>query len=93
MKDLMSRIEGVNIYGDRVDALKKSLISQKIKFNHFNNLKSLLKNLYLMEYLKNSKVKKKFTILFSPGAASFDQFKNFEDRGIKFKKCVNELFK
>ena len=93
MKDLMSRIEGVNIYGDRIDALKKSLIAQKIKFNYFNNLKSLLKNLYLKEYLKNSKVKKKFTILFSPGAASFDQFKNFEDRGIKFKKYINELFK
>ena len=89
----MSKIEGINIYGDRVDALKKSLILQKIKFNYFKNLKSLLKNLYLIEYLKNSKEKKKFTILFSPGAASFDQFKNFEDRGIKFKKYINELFK
>ena len=29
------------------------------------------------------------TILFSPSAASFDSYKNFEDRGKKF----NELFK
>ena len=30
----------------------------------------------------------KYTMLFSPAAASFDQFKNFEDRGNKFKEFV-----
>jgi UDP-N-acetylmuramoylalanine--D-glutamate ligase len=30
-------------------------------------------------------------ILFSPGFASFDMFKNFEDRGLKFKEAVNKL--
>ena len=29
-------------------------------------------------------------ILFSPSAASFDQYKNFEDRGNKFKEIVNQ---
>ena len=28
------------------------------------------------------------TILFSPAAASFDQFKNFEERGNFFKKII-----
>ena len=30
-------------------------------------------------------------ILFSPASASFDMFKNFAERGEKFKECVNEL--
>ena len=31
------------------------------------------------------------TILFSPSAASFDQFQNFEDRGEYFNKLVNKI--
>ena len=53
----------------------------------FNSLKKLMKYLFL----KISKIKKnKVTILFSPAAASFDEFKNFEERGTIFKK---EVFK
>ena len=31
------------------------------------------------------------TILFSPSAASFDEFKNFEDRGQKFNILIKKL--
>lgn len=30
-------------------------------------------------------------VLFSPASASFDMFKDFADRGRKFKKMVNDL--
>ena len=30
-------------------------------------------------------------VFFSPASASFDMFKNFADRGNKFKKLVNEI--
>lgn len=30
-------------------------------------------------------------VLFSPASASFDMFKNFADRGNKFKKLVNQI--
>lgn len=33
------------------------------------------------------------TILFSPASASFDMFKNFADRGNKFKELVNRIVK
>jgi len=32
------------------------------------------------------------TILFSPCAASFDSFRNFEDRGMYFNKLVEDYF-
>ena len=49
----------------------------------------IMKN--LKNNIKNDNTKK--VILFSPCAASFDQFKNFEDRGKFFNKITKALFK
>ena len=35
--------------------------------------------------------KKGDTVLLSPCCASFDLFKNYEDRGVQFKQCVKSL--
>ena len=41
--------------------------------------------------LANKIVEKGEIVLFSPASASFDLFKNFAERGDKFKELVNEL--
>ena len=44
---------------------------------------------------KDIKIRKDLekTILLSPAAASYDQFKNFENRGIYFKNLIMKKFK
>ena len=69
---------------------KKYSIDQfrnKIKFQYFGNLKNAVSA--IKKDIKNDISLK--TILFSPAAASFDQFKNFEDRGQYFNKIVKSL--
>ena len=61
---------------------------KKIKFTRQKTIKqSLLK---IIHDIKLSG-KKNNLILFSPAAASFDAFKNFEDRGNYFNKIFNKL--
>ena len=47
------------------------------------DLKSTIKLIPKLKYTRT-----KVTILFSPSAASFDQYKNFEDRGKKFNMLI-----
>lgn len=72
--------------GKIFDAVKKELEVQH------KNL-----DIYMCDSLEETiNIAKKYAksgqiVLFSPASASFDMFKNFADRGEKFKKLVNEL--
>ena len=59
----------------------------KIKYENFNNIKDAFK-----KALIDSKIQKSINkiIIFSPSAASFDSFKNFEERGLYFNKLVKK---
>ena len=57
----------------------------KIKYDNSNNLKDAIRKVF--KAFKKHKLKKQ-TILFSPCAASFDNFKNFEERGKYFNFLV-----
>ena len=76
------------IYGKDRDFFFKSL-SSKIFCRSYLNLKEIIKSLY--NNIKNHS--KKNVILFSPSAASFDQFKNFEERGKYFNNNIKYLTK
>ena len=60
-----------------------------MKCQYFTDLVFLLKKVLLD--IKKEKNKEHKTILFSPAAASFDSFKNFEDRGKYFNNLIKKL--
>ena len=77
------------IFGKNKNSFIKEL-KKKMNYEYFDNLKQTLKKIILDIKFKK-KEKEHRTILFSPSAASFDSFKNFEDRGEKFNKLVKKL--
>ena len=82
LKNVKNNIIKSYIIGKNIIFFKKQL-QNKVQFSVTKNLKnaiiSALKDIKLFKKINN-------TILLSPGAASFDQFKNFENRGNEFKK-------
>ncbi len=75
------------IYGENKDLFIKQL-RRKVKFKNFKNLEDAVKNVFSTIKTKRSI---KYTILFSPCAASFDSFKNFEERGLYFNRLVKRF--
>ncbi len=76
------------VYGKDRNFLINSLPS-KVFYKSSLTLKETIKN--LNNSMQNDKQKK--VILFSPCAASFDQFKNFEERGKFFNKNIQYILK
>ena len=75
------------IFGKNKNAFVKEL-KNIIMYESFTNLRSLIKKIFLD--IKNNKNQKHKTILFSPAAASFDNFKNFEERGKYFNNLIKK---
>ena len=73
------------IYGKDRNFFSRVLL-KKIKTKSAKNLNGSLK----LVFKDLNKDKKKKIILFSPSAASFDQFKNFEIRGLYFNKIIKK---
>ena len=74
------------IYGKNKKFFNKELKS-KVNFKNFHNINDALKNIF---GLINKEQLTHKIILFSPCAASFDSFKNFEDRGFYFNKLIKK---
>ncbi len=72
------------IYGKYKKSFNKKL-KGKVSYENFKKLEDALKKIFSL--IKKKKEIQQ-TLLFSPCAASFDDFKNFEDRGLYFNKLI-----
>ena len=85
LKKLKKNIIKSYIIGNNVNYFKKQLkgkVSFSVTKNLANSIIEILNDIKSFKKIKN-------TVLLSPSAASFDQFKNFENRGNEFKKLCN----
>ena len=65
-----------------------NILGNKVNFKKFKNLKLALKEIFFE--IKNKGMKKNI-IFFSPAGASFDNFKNFEERGKYFNQLIKNF--
>ena len=78
-----SNIKAILAYGEASEQIK-SAIGDAVRLFKINDLNSAVKNAHSIAQPGD-------VVLLSPGCASFDQFKNFEDRGNFFKSMVRAL--
>ena len=89
LRKVKEKIVKAYVIGENTSFFKKQ-IKNDIKYTISKNIKNALNDIYTdLKLSKNIKN----TILLSPAAASFDQFDNFEKRGIYFKKLIIKKFK
>lgn len=82
-------IKKAYLYGQAAASFSEVLKKQNIPFETFTDMKSAL----IQSYKDARKEGKKATVLLSPACASFDQYRNFEERGCHFEEIVRAEIK
>ena len=77
------------LFGENKKKIEKAVVKSGIPVKLIKTLKNAVNLAY--QKSKNYNLKPKNYILFSPASASFDMFKDYKDRGEKFKKMVRKL--
>ena len=88
-KNFLDNVKEVFLIGKSTDYFCKEISKFKkdLQINNCLTLENATKLALKKAAMSNLQ---NYVILLSPSAASFDQYINFEDRGNKFKKIVNQ---
>ena len=84
LKDYMGNVKSIVCYGECKDRIKEFGNSLNIETEVVDTLKEAIDRSYELSSEND-------VILLSPSSASWDQYKDFEQRGNEFKQIVNEL--
>jgi UDP-N-acetylmuramoylalanine--D-glutamate ligase len=82
---LKAKAVGVCLFGQAKDLIAQDLHFEGVKCTIYDNLEKAVEQAYKQLEEKGGNV------LFSPGCSSFDMFKNFEERGERFRESIHEL--
>lgn len=86
LKPLFSKITHAYLIGDAAEAFAKTLAANNVTFTQCGSLDKAVAEAYQAAQKTESA-----TVLLSPACASFDQFKDFEQRGEAFRTFVEKL--
>mgnify|MGYP001607327411 CR=1 FL=1 len=84
-------VKMVILIGENKDKIAKAIRAGKVKMQTAKNLKEAVRLAYESAGSLVAGHKSSVSILFSPGAASFDMFQDYADRGRQFKTAVKKL--
>ena len=82
------KINCVYLFGKSANYIEKHF-KKKIKVKKFKNLKFLIEQLF--KDIRKTNIKS--NVLFAPACSSFDQYKNFEERGKDFNNLIKQYLK
>ena len=89
-KPILEKVSKLILIGQTADKIEKA-VKDEMQKEHKNIQIYRLKTLQEVVDKAKEVANASEVVLFSPASASFDMFKNFEDRGNKFKELVNKL--
>ena len=83
----------ISLNGSYIICEGKNIVNKPttVPLKHIDYLSFGENNTYYSTKKAKEHAKPKQIVLFSPASASFDMFKNFEERGNKFKELVKKL--